>query len=111
MTNGKSLQDYQKEIDDMLQGYEKPYCEPLSILARMIEEVGEVSRILNHQYGDKPKKPNEEHEELGDELADVMYATICIANREGIDLEPHLKKAIQKLETRDKGRFPKKSVR
>lgn len=51
-----TLTEYQKQIDDILQGYEKPYWEPLSNLARLIEEVGEVARILNHQYGDKPKK-------------------------------------------------------
>ena len=81
-----NIKDYQKRIDEELQQYEKPYWAPLSILARMIEEVGEVSRIINHKYGDKPKKPNEEHEDLADELADVLYTVICMANREGIQL-------------------------
>ena len=49
-----SLQDYQKQIDDMLQGYQKPYWSPLSIMARMTEEVGEVARVVNHLHGDKP---------------------------------------------------------
>lgn len=104
------LADYQKRIDDELQQYEKPYWEYLSILARLTEEVGEVARILNHKYGDKPKKSSEEHEELGDELADVLYAVICLANKEGIELDSHLEKAIAKLSTRDKGRFKKKSA-
>ncbi len=104
-----TLSDYQKQIDEQLQQYEKPYWHPLSNLARLAEEVGEVSRILNHQYGDKPKKPNEEHEELADELADVLYTVICIANSQGIDLEAPLQSAIRKLETRDKDRFKKKS--
>lgn len=103
-----SLQTYQKQIDDMLQAYEKPYWHQLSQLARIIEEVGEVSRILNHKYGDKPKKVGEEHEELADELADILYSIICLANTEGIDLDAALKKSIAKLETRDKGRFKKK---
>lgn len=103
----KKLSGYQKRIDDELQEYEKPYWEALSILARMSEEVGEVARILNHQYGDKPKKLGEEHDLLGDEIADVIYACICLANREKIDLDPHLEKAIAKLSTRDKGRFKK----
>lgn len=102
------IADYQKIIDDELQQYEKPYWAPLSILARMIEEVGEVSRILNHKYGDKPKKSSEEHEDLADELADVLYTVICMANSEGIELDEPLKKAIAKLSTRDKGRFAKK---
>lgn len=105
-----SLSQLQKQIDDTLQPYAKPYWDPLSNLARLIEEVGEVSRILNHQYGDKPKKPDEEHEELGDELADVLYTVLCIANREGINLDPHIQQAIAKLETRDKDRFKKKNL-
>lgn len=93
----------------MLQAYEKPYWHPLSQLARMSEEVGEVARILNHQFGDKPKKPGEEHEELADELADVLYTVICLANSQGIALDKPLQRAIAKLETRDAGRFPKKN--
>ena len=104
-----SLQQYQKQIDDMLQAYEKPYWHPLSQLARMSEEVGEVSRIINHQYGDKPKKPGEEHEDLADELADVLYTVLCLANSQGIELDEPLKRSIAKLETRDAGRFRKKS--
>ena len=103
------LAQYQKRIDDMLQEYEKPYWHPLSQLARLIEEVGEVSRILNHQFGDKPKKPNEEHEKLEDELADVLYTVLCLANSQGLQLDEPLNKAIAKLEIRDSGRFAKKS--
>lgn len=102
------LQDYQKQIDDELQQYEVPYWAPLSILARLTEEVGEVARILNHQYGDKPKKVGEDHELLEDELADVIYAAICIANSQGIDLDPAMQRAMNKLSTRDKDRFKKK---
>ncbi len=103
-----SLKHYQQKMDAELQAYEKPYWHQLSQLARIIEEVGEVSRILNHKYGDKPKKVGETHEELADELADIMYSIICLANTEGIDLDKALEKSIAKLETRDKGRFKKK---
>lgn len=103
-----SLVDYQKRLDDQLQQYEKPYWQPLSILARLTEEVGEVARILNHDFGDKPKKPDEEHEPLGGELADVIHACLCLANSQGIELDPYLEKALAKLETRDEGRFAKK---
>ena len=103
-----SLADYQKQIDDSLQPYEKAYWHPLSQLARMIEEVGGVARILNHKYGDKPKKPGEDHDLLEDELADVLYGVLCLANSQNITLDEPLKKAIAKLETRDKARFKKK---
>ncbi|HEX8389798.1 MAG TPA: nucleotide pyrophosphohydrolase [Candidatus Saccharimonadales bacterium] len=103
-----SLADYQKRIDDELQQYEKPYWHPLSNMARLTEEAGEVARILNHEYGDKPKKPGEAHEDLGDELADVIYTCICIANSQSVQLDPYVERAIAKLSTRDKGRFAKK---
>jgi NTP pyrophosphatase (non-canonical NTP hydrolase) len=103
-----TLEEIQKQVDDVVQKFEKPYWHPLSQLARLSEEVGEVARILNHQYGDKPKKPGEVHEELADELADVLYTIICLANSEGIKLDKSLQKAILKTTTRDKDRFKKK---
>jgi len=104
------LRSYQQEIDDTVQQYAKPYWDPLSNLARLSEEVGEVARILNHQYGDKPKKNDEAHQDLGDELADVLYTVMCIANSQNIELDKHLEKAIDKLRTRDKDRFEKKNT-
>ena len=103
-----SLKAYQKEIDDELQQYELPYWAPLSILARLSEEVGEVARVLNHAHGNKPKKPTEEPDDLEGELGDVLYAVICLANSQGIDLDAGLQRAIKKLSTRDKDRFFKK---
>lgn len=103
-----SLSDYQQQIDDELQQYELPYWAPLSILARLTEEVGEVARIMNHQFGDKPKKNTEEHEALEDELADVIYAAICIANSQNLELDSAMQRAMAKLSTRDAGRFKKK---
>src|SRR3954468_20087260 len=103
------LKPYQKRIDDILQQYEKPYWEPLSQLARLIEEVGEVGRILNHQFGDKPKKPTEAPDDLEEELADVLYTVICLANNQNIDLDKALERAIHKMKVRDRDRFKKKS--
>lgn len=103
-----ALNELQNQIDKTLQPYAKPYWDPLSNLARLVEEVGEVSRILNHKYGDKPKKVGEQHEDLADELCDVIYTVMCIANSQGIDLDEPMQKVIAKLETRDKDRFEKK---
>lgn len=105
-----SLQAYQTQIDEMLQQYEKPYWAPLSIMARLTEEVGEVARIVNHLHGDKPKKTSETEQDLADELADVLYTVICMANSQGIKLDEPLQKAIAKLETRDEGRFKMKTA-
>lgn len=102
------LSKIQKRIDDILQGYEKPYWSPLSNVARLVEEVGEVARIVNHKYGDKPKKHTEKDDDLEDELADVLWTVICLANHEGVNLDNGIQRAIDKLVVRDKDRFNKK---
>jgi NTP pyrophosphatase (non-canonical NTP hydrolase) len=102
------LSEYQQQIDDSVQKFAVPYWAPLSILARITEEVGEVARILNAQYGDKPKKPDEEHELLEDEIADVMYALLALANSQGLNMDAAMDRSIAKLETRDKDRFERK---
>lgn len=106
--SAQTLSDLQKQIDDILQQYEKPYWEPLSNVARLAEEVGEVARIVNHKYGDKPKKPSETPDDLEDELADVLWSVICIANSEGVNLDKGIERAINKFVVRDKDRFKKK---
>jgi len=102
-----SLKTYQKKID-MVTQEQGGYWHPLSIFARLSEEVGELARLLNHLYGDKPKKQTEARQELDEEIADAMYALICLANREKIDLDSAMHKVIVKAETRDKDRFTKK---
>lgn len=104
-----SIKVYQQQIDDWVQGYEKPYWHPLSQFARMAEELGEVGRLLNHMYGDKPKKEGEALQELPEELADVLFALICMANSHNIDLDDAIKKVIEKSISRDKDRFTKKA--
>jgi NTP pyrophosphatase (non-canonical NTP hydrolase) len=102
------MDKYQKAIDEWVQGYAEPYWPPLSIFARVAEEVGEVGRILNHIYGSKPKKVTEAEQDLGEEIADVMFALICLANSHKINLDTELEKVIQKSRNRDKDRFTKK---
>ncbi len=104
-----SIQSYQQQIDDWAQTLEKPYWHPLSQFARLSEEVGEVGRLLNHLYGDKPKKTTEAQQELPEELADILFALICLANSHDIDLDDALRQVIEKSTTRDKDRFAKKA--
>jgi NTP pyrophosphatase (non-canonical NTP hydrolase) len=101
------MEEYQKAIDAWVKGYAEPYWPPLSQFAHLAEEVGEVGRILNHLYGSKPKKPDEAAQELGEELADVMFCVMCLANSHGIDLDAEMKKVIAKSHNRDKDRFEK----
>jgi len=104
----ESLSELQKRIDVILQDYEKPYWSPLSNLAHLTEEIGEVARIINHRYGDKPKKLTDQEDDLEDEIADVLWSLICIANQEGVNLEKGIQRSIDKLLVRDKDRFKKK---
>jgi len=102
------LKDSQKQIDDLVKNYDPPYWPALSQFARLSEEVGEVARLLNHMYGLKPKKKEEAEQQLGGELADVLFTIMCLANSHNIDLDAEFEKALDKLRVRDKDRFKKK---
>lgn len=102
------FKDAQKDVDTWAQQFKEPYWPPLSQFARVAEEVGELGRLLNHLYGAKPKKQNEARQEMGEEIADVLFALICIANRHDIDLDEEFAKVLDKCYGRDKDRFEKK---
>jgi len=102
---GKAVSDFQFEVDTWIQAVGGGYWSPHANLARIAEEVGELARIINHQYGPKPKKANEAAQELGEELADIVFAIICLANSEGIDLETSLQLVIDKVWHRDRDRY------
>lgn len=99
------MEKYQKELDKFFKKMDWPYWPPLSILARLTEETGEVARLLNHLYGHKPKKTTEEKQNLEEEIGDVIYTLICLANSQGINLDKAIKKSLDKVKTRDKDRF------
>lgn len=103
-----SFKKNQKDVDKWISQYKLGYFKPLEILARLTEEVGEVARELNHKFGPKKKKATEESAELSEELADVIYTVICLANSQNIDLDKAWKKMMKKLYTRDKERWEKK---
>lgn len=104
----KTIRGYQKEIDDWAQTLERPYWSPMSQLARLVEEVGELARIYNHRHGEKIKKPTEEPDDFEGEIGDILFAVMCIANLEGVDLDAALEKVVEKSHIRDKDRFAKK---
>lgn len=103
--SGKTVSDFQSEVDTWIQAVGGGYWSPHANLARIAEEVGELARIINHQYGPKPKKASEAAQELGEELADIVFAIICLANSEGIDLETSLQLVIKKVWSRDRDRY------
>jgi NTP pyrophosphatase (non-canonical NTP hydrolase) len=102
---GKTLQQFQTEVDTWIQSVGNGYWSPHANLARIAEEVGELARLINHLYGPKPKKPEEAAQDLGEEMADIVFAIICLANSEGIDLSDSMERVLEKVWTRDRNRY------
>jgi len=98
-----TIKEAQEIVDKWIQDIGVKYFSELTNLAVLMEEVGEVARIVARKYGDQSFKEGE-HEELGDEIADVIFALICIANSTGIDLTEAFKKNMEKKTNRDKNR-------
>ncbi len=101
-----SLKQIQKDVDNWTGQYTPQYWPPYEILARLMEEVGEIGRNLNHMYGVKKKKKREDKSQLGGELCDVLLTVTCLANTHQIDLQKEWDKMVsEKLYKRDKDRF------
>lgn len=103
------LKVLQKQVDGWINQYKLGYFKPLEVMARLTEEMGELAREVNHRFGPKKKKSSEDNKEIGDEIADIIFTLICLANPLGIDLDHHFKKMMDKLNSRDKDRWEKKS--
>ncbi|MBE9200058.1 MULTISPECIES: nucleotide pyrophosphohydrolase [unclassified Nodularia (in: cyanobacteria)] len=100
-----TLREVQKQIDDWVQEVGKGYWSPHEMLARLVEEVGETSRLINHLYGQKKKKGSEPVQELSGELADILFAVICLANSQDINLQEAFEQMMSKYTIRDKERY------
>lgn len=96
-----TLKDAQAQVDTWIKEYGVRYFSELTNMAMLTEEVGEVARIIARQYGDQSFKPSDKDKNLGDELADVLFVLICLANQTGIDLEDALQRNLIKKTTRD----------
>lgn len=104
-----SLTDAQRRVDAWISQFEAGYFDPLTNMARLAEEVGELAREVNHRFGQKTKKPEEPDADLGMEMADILFVLICMANREGINLEDAFGRMMAKVEGRDAGRWKRKT--
>ena len=82
-----TLKDSQSRVDAWITQFEEGYFHPLTNLARLAEEVGELAREVNHRFGQKTKKKDEPEGDMAMEMADILFVLICMANREGIDLQ------------------------
>ena len=102
------LSEAQARVDAWIGQFEEGYWPPLANLARLTEEVGEVARVLNHRFGPKTKKAEEAEQDLGEELADVLFVLLVIANSQGIDMDAALTRVLEKYKARDSNRWVRK---
>lgn len=100
-----SLADSQARVDAWISRFEEGYFHPLTNLARLAEEVGELAREINHRFGEKTKKREEPEGDMAMEIADILFVLLCIANREGIDLQLAFDRMMEKVDTRDSSRW------
>ncbi len=98
-----TIKEAQESVDKWIQTFGVRYFSELTNMAVLTEEVGELARIMARTYGDQSFKPGEKSD-LGDEMADVLWVLLCIANQTGIDLTEAFQKNLEKKTTRDKDR-------
>ena len=99
-----TITNAQQEVDNWIKTYGVRYFSELTNMAILTEEVGEVARIISRQYGDQSFKESDKTKDLGDEMADVLWVLMCLANQTGINLEEAFKKNIEKKTQRDSTR-------
>ena len=103
-----SLKEIQTQVDAWAQQFKVPYFQPLEIMVRLTEETGELAREINHCFGPKKKKSSEEVREIGDELGDIIFTVVVMANKLNIDLDDIFSRVMDKCYGRDNNRYEKK---
>ena len=103
-----TIRQAQKIVNDWINQFEEGYWPPLSMLASLMEEVGELAREINYREKFKKKKETEPKGDIGLELADILFSLICLANYYRIDLEANLREVMEKYTTRDINRWTRK---
>ena len=98
------FEDAQKQVDDWITSHTSGYFEPLMMLARLTEELGELSRAIGHRHGKRPK-PGEKEGDVAEEIADLIFVLVCLANQQGISLDDAWKGLLEKLYVRDRDRW------
>ena len=104
----KTIKQMQQEVDDYIGQFKEGYFSPLAMVARLTEELGELAREVNHYYGEKPKKNTEKEKTEEEELGDLQFVLICLANSLNINLQEAHERVMYKFNTRDKDRWTKK---
>jgi NTP pyrophosphatase (non-canonical NTP hydrolase) len=99
-----NIQNAQKEVDDWIKNHGVRYFNELTNMAQLTEEVGEVARIIARRYGEQSEKESDKNKDLGEEMADVLFVVLCLANQTGIDLQEAFNKRMDKKTKRDHDR-------
>jgi len=99
-----TIHDAQQQVDGWIKTTGVRYFDPLTNMAMLTEEVGEVARIIARRYGEQSEKESDKDRDLGDELADVLWVILCLANQTGVDLTEAFKKNLAKKSLRDSDR-------
>ena len=99
------MDQYQNEGDEWFKKEGWNYWEPLAITARLFEEGGEFARLINHIHGPKKKRLEEHKQDIEEEIGDIIYTLICFANSHDISLDDAIRKSLDKVVSRDKGRY------
>ncbi len=104
MSNPITIEEAQKQVDEWIKAYGVRYFSELTNMAVLTEEVGELARVISRTYGDQSFKDSDKEFNLSDEMADVLWVLICLANQTGVNLSEAFEKNIQKKTERDKTR-------
>src|SRR2546421_10083311 len=99
-----SLHDAQTQVDQWIKTHGVRYFNELTNMTILTEEVGELARIMARRYGEQSEKESDKNKDLGDEMADVLWVLICLANQTGVDLTDAFKKNLEKKTNRDRDR-------
>lgn len=99
-----TIEEAQKAVDQWISTTGVRYFNELTNMAMLTEEVGEVARIIARRYGEQSEKENDKNKDLGDEMADVLFVLLCLANQTGVDLTEALTKNLEKKTVRDSNR-------
>ncbi|MDB2388934.1 nucleotide pyrophosphohydrolase [Flavobacteriaceae bacterium] len=98
------LTSLQQQVDQWIKDHGVRYFNELTNMAQLTEEVGEVARIIARRYGEQSEKPSDEQKDLGEELADVLFVVLCLANQTGVDLQASFTKKMAIKTQRDHDR-------
>ncbi|MEZ4778521.1 MAG: nucleotide pyrophosphohydrolase [Flavobacteriaceae bacterium] len=98
------LKNAQKQVDEWIKKHGVRYFNELTNMAQLTEEVGEVARIIARRYGEQSEKESDKEKDLGEELADVVFVVLCLANQTGVDLQEAFLQKMEKKTKRDHNR-------